>query len=405
MGRGSKMKNAVLISFFESENIGDIILSEKLFEEFTKKARINKIDFVTGKCKRKFKCSIDGNPYIKKINKINKINKIKNKLKSIGLVKEIVDYKNSIKCIRAIDWVSVEKEIVKSDILIIGGGNMLMGLSYDFPFIFKKYVEIAKKHNKDISVVSVGVGPFKNKLTKTIIKRSLKDVKHITTRDKRSKELLIDITKNKEINVACDPAMLCENKTRDENKTQIAFSVYPYQESSLNIDGNDYKYEAYINELADLVNETYIKFQREIILFSTEKNDYKAVEHLYSKVHPDIKNSVTIRYVDCLNDIINVYNDTLVLIGTRLHSMIIAYTQLVPIIGLSWQPKVDGFFEYIDRGDYNFNIKDIKKERENILNKCDICIKNYNSQVNDIVNKKKDISKDFNINFKYIDRD
>lgn len=398
MDRGSKMKKAVLISFFESENIGDIILSEKLFEEFSKKARINKIDFVTGKCNREIKSSISGSLYIKKTNKI------KNKLKSIGLIKELVDYKNSIKCIRAIDWVRVEEEIVKSDILIIGGGNMLMGLSYDFPFIFKRYIEIAKKHNKDISVVSVGVGPFKNKLTKIIINRSLKDVKHITTRDKKSKELLIDITKNKEINIACDPAMLCENKTRDENKTQIAFSVYPYQDSNLNVNGDNYKYEAYINELADLVNETYLKFQRKIILFSTEKNDYKAVEDLYSKLPSDIKNSVNIRYVECLNDIINVYNDTLVLIGTRLHSMIIAYTQLIPIIGLSWQPKVDGFFEYIDREEYNFSIKDIKKENENILNKCDICIKNYKSQVNDIINKKKDISKDFNINFKYIDR-
>ncbi|SDP06521.1 polysaccharide pyruvyl transferase family protein [Clostridium gasigenes] len=390
------MKEAIIISFFDSENIGDIILSEKLYQEYKKKIKVKRIDFLTGKLMNESKKYIT----INKINENNYNNEktIKYKLKKNNIISEIVNLKDSLKTIKNIDWSSVEKEIKSTDILIIGGGNMLMGLSYDFPMILNKYTKIAKKFNKEIRIVSVGVGPFKNKIVTNIVKQSVKNIKHISTRDKISQEKLQAITKRADILLSCDPALLYDNITNMNKKEKIGVSIYPYKDPYLNTKGNSKEYEKYITEFANLINDIHIRFNKEIVLFSTEANDYKCVKEVYDKLYNTTKSDTTISYIYSFDQVIELYNQIKILIGTRLHSMIIAYTQEIPLIGLSWQPKVDGFFEYIEKDSYKFNIADIGEKNKEILDKCIYINNNYEKYINEIRKRKSKIINEFNIN-------
>src|SRR5699024_2563931 len=50
-------------------------------------------------------------------------------------------------------------------------------------------------------------------------------------------------------------------------------------------------------------------------------------------------------YISAPSELLELYGTLKILIGTRMHSMIIALTQRIPIIGISWQQKVDSLFE------------------------------------------------------------
>ena len=49
-----------------------------------------------------------------------------------------------------------------------------------------------------------------------------------------------------------------------------------------------------------------------------------------------------------------------------MHSLIVAVSQNIPIIGLSWQPKVHAMFDMIEESDSVFPISDIKKNTPQI---------------------------------------
>lgn len=377
------MRKAVLISFFQSSNLGDIILSNKLYEEISLKRDIIRIDFVSGKNIKSTKDIIEI-PSEKKIN-----NYIKERIKNVKFVTEIIDIKNTFKCLKRVNWKDVSKKIESCDDVIIGGGNMIMGLSYDFIFLFYKYILLAKKKNKNINVVCVGVGPFKNSIQKLIIKSTLKGIKNISTRDLKSKELIKGIDESIKVNVSGDPALLCQSFNSIDNMKNrefISISVYPHLK-----DKNNLLYSKYLNELEQLIEKVNNEFQNDIVLFSTEVNDYEAVYDLYSLVNrhkPNIKLKVI--EIKSLKDLMALYSKTKILIGTRLHSIIIAYSQSIPVIGLAWQDKVWGFFNYINKENNVFDINSISESYSAIIDNCKKIFNYYEQECRSIdINKKK----------------
>lgn len=379
------MKKAVLISFFQSSNLGDIILSKKLYDEINLKRDVIRIDFVSGK---EIKITKD----IIKFSNNNRAtnNSFKEKLKKVRFIMELIDVKNTFKCLRAVNWEKVNRVIECCDDVIIGGGNMIMGLSYDFIFLFYKYILIAKKYNKNINVVCVGVGPFKNRIQKKVIKKALSGINNIFARDLISKEILDEIIGDIKVRVSGDPALLCDNFCTKENKEYIAISVYPHQK-----DKNKSLYYKYLSELADLIQKINDEFDKDIVLFSTEINDYEAVYDLYSQVKSKTKIELKIVEIKSFDDLILLYNRTEILIGTRLHSIIIAYSQSIPIIGLAWQGKVWGFFDYIDKESNVFDINDISGNMDMIIAVCRNIFNNYEEECKGIYTNKKKLKAKF----------
>ncbi len=49
-----------------------------------------------------------------------------------------------------------------------------------------------------------------------------------------------------------------------------------------------------------------------------------------------------------------------------MHSLIIAFTQYMPIIAISWQDKVSGFMSYIGMSQYCYNLNNVNAEIDKI---------------------------------------
>jgi len=147
----------ILISFFNSYNIGDVVISDMLYKLLSKKYKVDKFSYT-------------GGPLV--LNDTNNVSvnnsNIKGKLKLIisnalyrihlGVIIKKYSYIN----LKKIYLEEFESKICKNDILVIGGGNMIFDINkYSRSgFKFLKFIELAKKYNKKVFAISIGIGPF-----------------------------------------------------------------------------------------------------------------------------------------------------------------------------------------------------------------------------------------------------
>ena len=140
------MKRCLLISFFNSHNIGDRLIAHSLTQRYQSYYKV-------------VKCSFEGSLDIWSEAKYQY--SIKDILKKVygnglSLIHNIFPQNSNKEVI--LDQ-SVKHEIEKCDIVFIGGGNMLM---YNYYHVFKSYIEYARSCEKQVFAVDIGVGPFSN---------------------------------------------------------------------------------------------------------------------------------------------------------------------------------------------------------------------------------------------------
>lgn len=68
-------------------------------------------------------------------------------------------------------------------------------------------------------------------------------------------------------------------------------------------------------------------------------------------------------------ELLELYQGLSLIIGTRMHSMIVAVSQFVPIIGLSWQQKVVEMFKNLEMEEDVLPIEELPEKRVLLLEK------------------------------------
>ena len=351
----------VLVSFFNSHNIGDVIIGDMLYEIVIRHCEVEKLSYT-------------GNLIINPLNPKDNSNQVYKKRIYDFLIRnkfnKIIDlYYRSVKD----DSLGVfEDKIQGVDSLVIGGGNMIFDLDEKSNSVkrFDDFIKIAKKHNKNIFAISIGIGPFKTIEQEIKSINSLSHCNYISFRDKSSLKIF---KKHKPdfINafLTVDPVFLLPNKLRYKNikqKVTIGLNII----NNRLIDNDQKKYDLIIGGYVKLAECLTQRLNVKVVLFCTELNDFQSVLDVYSNLK--LNNNVRTARVKSYEDLILLYEDLSLLIGTRMHSMIVAYTQEIPVIGLSYQDKVDSMFEIIKSHDYlfnyeNINIDDIINCSKNIL--------------------------------------
>lgn len=294
----------MMVSYFNSNNYGDILLSKSLYD--------NVVKFVQVKT-----CSFEG--------AFGRPNKFAYKYKYISRVRNKLESK--------MFWTRFENKLKKCDGLIIGGGNMVMSIStYSTIELFKKYILLALKYKKKVFVPFIGVGPIN---TEEVIE--IRDIfskcDYISFRDKSSYKYFAN---NASIdNISYDPALLCGHYKNIKKKYTTINVINP------DLFVKD-EFDKYLDFYIHLINK--IKEQEEnpnICITISELNDYKMLNEIKKRI-----NDINVKYVvpRTIGDMLKVICSSKMVFGTRMHFLIVSYTQYVPIIGFEWQEKVKSFF-------------------------------------------------------------
>jgi polysaccharide pyruvyl transferase CsaB len=237
------------------------------------------------------------------------------------------------------------------DVLIVGGGGLLMDMYKRDAPLYSSLVFIARLLRKKVMIYGVGAGPIQTALGKWLIRQMVQLSHAVFVRDEDSKQLLHRIGVRKEIRVIADPAFTLHNDVKKEERPairRIGVTAVPYFSHTYWPVANEEKYGQYVKNMAQNLDTLIEQLGAEIVLFSTKfPQDVQVTEHIYEQMaHQE---AVTIKKDNLTpKRILKVCQDVDLVIGTRLHSLILAVAAETPIIGIGYHPKVKSFFETLN---------------------------------------------------------
>ncbi|PNE48318.1 hypothetical protein AUF12_19405 [Enterococcus avium] len=392
---------ATLVSFIDSSNIGDRLIAETLSEQLLTGIEIKKYSY---KLIEESQVKINKN-----LVRRSKPHDIYYKyFRQLPLIKNVVSKGKWIRSRRRMydseDIQRFEAALQQSDFLMIGGGNAIFDLSPATLSAqrFDQVVSLAKQHQLPIFVSSIGIGPFCTKKQQNAAIATLKKCDFVSFRDKRSLEYLKNAG-HPAAYASVDPVFLLpEVETFEQLKAQkklqqrIGICVIDYR-----ITGCSRKdYLNYLKDMKNLIHDLAAA-KKEIILFSSEVQDYETIETLYAEFLKDPQ--VNVVFVKEKEDLLALYQSLNLVIGTRMHSMIVAVSQFVPIIGLSWQQKVVEMFKNLGIEEDVLAIADLSKKREILSKKIDEKLENTDQELIEMRRHKEEMRRAFAINYEIID--
>lgn len=289
----------------------------------------------------------------------------------------------------------IDEEIKNSDFVILGGGNAVFDLS---PYSKSVYnieliMDAAKKHNKLVFVTSIGMGPFKKEKQVEASVKVISQADYITVRDKKTKSYF-DKYLVENVFQSIDPVfrypLLNFNKLKNSVITEIGINVMDLRFNK----NSDVEVSNYHNSIVKLVNELSKNKRYNITLFVSEPRDKNALLEIYDAVK--MLDNVRKEEIIIPKDLFNLYEKLDLIIGTRMHSMIIGLVCGIPVIGISWQQKVLEMFRYIDLEGFCFDLKTFLKNPSLISKKVENI--KYTDLKQDINLKISKIKEDFTIN-------
>lgn len=277
-----------------------------------------------------------------------------------------VTRKYGVKCVNRFNLFAVSREMKHAKLLISGGGSLLQNntstKSLEYYILIMK---MAKRRGLPVMVYANGIGPIYGDYSRTKVKNVLDTVDYISLREPSSFELLESIgvkaTVGDKISISADPALSLEpasesrkNYILDKFGINISqkryFAVSLREWSSLRTSEGARSISDFEDEIASALAEIYNKFNI-IPIFVPVQKDYD--EEICRKIC-EKTNALCRCGKICLSDLsaselIAILRDMVFVIGMRLHVLIYASAAGTPTIGLSYDPKVDAFLEYISQ--------------------------------------------------------
>lgn len=240
--------------------------------------------------------------------------------------------------------------IRKCDLLISGGGSLLQDVTSNRSIIYYlSIISIGLLFNKKVMIYSQGVGPINNRINQYFTKKILDKVDFISLRDEDSEDLLNKINViNKNITITADPVIglkkqdlelgkkiLQEAGLEDNDNPTVGFAIRGRNKDQNLEDVMARVSDKLIEEIG--VNVAFIPFHY--------GEDIKVLDQI--KINMNNK-AVFLRDKYDLVQTLSIMGNFDLLIGIRLHSLIFGAVMNTPLIGISYDPKIEGFMESLN---------------------------------------------------------
>ncbi|WP_410515276.1 polysaccharide pyruvyl transferase CsaB [Paenibacillus sp. BR2-3] len=254
-----------------------------------------------------------------------------------------------VKSVHRMKLGEVRQALSKSSGLISGGGSLLQDVtgSKSIPY-YLGVIKLAQWLGKPTFIYAQGVGPVNRKLFHPLIKSVFRKCAYVSVRDEQSRDLLqtMGLTREK-IEVVPDPVM---GLTLPEEAGTPKPSSLPVVGISVRFWEGDRRD---LNAIAEGLRKACVRQPLHLRFLPFHlPSDNEASRYIMERLGEDAQqNGGTISICE---DAVHPQEMLLevercdVLIGMRLHSLIYAAGQRVPLIGISYDPKIDNFLSRID---------------------------------------------------------
>jgi polysaccharide pyruvyl transferase WcaK-like protein len=377
------MKRVLVCGVANSKNLGDRLIAATvnyIIQLSRDQYQISNFDITVGKVG---KFSDDAKVKLNSISTAKKL--IPDFMRSM---KVLINYKKNYKLAS-----ELKESIFNSDIVVIGGGHLLIDNYLNFPIGINNIIKEARINNIPVIFSFVGAkGPW-SKLAKKFFLDALHYAEYISVRDSDSKKFLISIDHNleKKIIVLSDPALFV-NELYGNNKTNYTkkIGLGIMDPNLIRKHSNLYWSREDSATWWSVLIKKLIALGYEVTIFTNgDPTDNGFVDNFIKLEVSNIKGVSFNDYPRDYEDIIATIEKQDLIIAQRLHACLPSISLMKHTFGVMWDKKLESIFNDLGLNDYiiDFN-DDVESVVKKILNKIDnSCV--LDKSVLEIIDTKK----------------
>ncbi len=282
----------------------------------------------------------------------------------------------------------------KCDLLISGGGSLLQDVTSKKSILYYlMIIWVAFFFRKKVFIYSQGIGPILSKINRRLTAATLRHVSGVVVRDEASRDLLIEIgVREDKIIVTADPVLrikktelatgreilMKEGFAPDDERMTVGFAIREKKTDS-----------NFVDELCISIRRLIEEYQAQIVLIPFHySEDMAVIEEIEARLGKDV---CCIKHKYLTNEMLSIIGNMDVLVGVRLHALIHAAIMDVPMIAISYDPKINSFMHSIDLkamcSVYDFKNEFFIEEFDKTVSRSDTIKKKVRSRIDVLIKK------------------
>jgi polysaccharide pyruvyl transferase CsaB len=237
-------------------------------------------------------------------------------------------------------------EVRRCDLLISGGGSLLQDVTSRRSILYYLAVMwLAFLFRKEVFIYSQGIGPIVSKRNRGLTARTLRRAAGIVVRDEASAELLSEIGVNREkVIVTADPVLRIR-------RAELAAGRAILKREGFDVNGAGPAVGFAVRErrtAGEFVDELCLSIRRlrdetgaRVLLIPFHyAEDLPLIEELERRLAGEV---LALKRKYLTEEMLSIIGNMDMLIGVRLHALIYAAVMGVPMIAVSYDPKIHSF--------------------------------------------------------------
>jgi len=269
-------------------------------------------------------------------------------------------------------------KLLKAKYFISGGGTLFQNVtSTRSLYYYLGLILLAKLLFRKVIVMAQGFGPLTGRINRLVTRFVLNRANLITLRDSNSYDELVKLgVKKSKIKITADPAIILDKPGLEQGRKVLSLEAVRLNKPLLGIA---------VRSVPLSEEEGFYKTLSGAVDWLVKNYNYAPVFVLFQCPEDMAETSKIINYMQeksnvifriCQpNEMMSLIANFDLLIGMRLHSLIFAAMNHVPMLGLSYDPKVKAFMNEIEQPDlevsHDLDLRSTKNTLEEIINNKD----------------------------------
>lgn len=259
-----------------------------------------------------------------------------------------------VKAVNRWNFAVIFRELMRCDMLVMGGGSLLQDVTGGKSILYYLGIaQLAYLLKKPIVFYGQGIGPISKSLSEKLIRQVVNRVDLITVRDPKSREDLLSYGVGKpEIHVTADPAFAIDRSLFSEDAGAKLLKEFGVLTKHL---GGEQKVAGiairnwstshpFHQVLAQNADQLVRDGWKVVFIPMQYPGDVGASQRVLSHMK---ERAVLLNRQFSFRDIANIIANTDLIVGMRLHSLILAAHCGVPFVSLSYDPKINRFVQQV----------------------------------------------------------
>ncbi len=266
----------------------------------------------------------------------------------ISLNPEYTKKRHKVDAVKWLDIFSIIKKILAADLLISGGGSLLQNVtSRRSLYYYLGIIFLAKIFGRKVMLYAQGIGPIRGAFAQKLMTLIINRVDLITVRDVGSLEELKNLKINRPpIFCTADPVLAIKPVPLEFGKKILQRHKISSDKKIIGVSVRRWiNWQNCQAALAQALDKIIDEIDAEIIFipmqFPADIDAAKSIAELMKNPAVVLEDEFT------TGEILSLVGCTNVLISIRLHALIFAGVMGVPMLGISYDPKIERFLDSI----------------------------------------------------------